>query len=109
MDPSNRTKEALIARTESLCTSIADIRVTDPWAGDGYLSTILRAVKMADSSAHANVPQLEGVHDYATTAQREGRIREQTAGLVRTTQEISTLIRDLQELWLFGGLDTLGE
>jgi hypothetical protein len=26
---------------------------------------------------------------------------------VKTTQDLSTLIRDLQELWLFGGLDTL--
>jgi hypothetical protein len=57
-------------------------------------------------------------------------VREQTAGLVRrnilprscvgagggankgqikTTQDLSTLIRDLQELWLFGGLDTLSD
>lgn len=64
---------------------------------------------MTDSSAYSNVPRLEGVHDYATTAQREGRIQEQTSGLIKTTQDISTLIRDLQELWLFGGLDTLGE
>jgi hypothetical protein len=28
---------------------------------------------------------------------------------IQTTQELSTLIRDLQELWLFGGLDTLAD
>lgn len=28
-------------------------------------------------------------------------------GQIKTTQDIATLIRDLQELWLFGGLDTL--
>jgi hypothetical protein len=28
---------------------------------------------------------------------------------IHTTQELSTLIRDLQELWLFGGLDTLAD
>jgi hypothetical protein len=28
---------------------------------------------------------------------------------IKTTQDLSTLIRDLQELWLFGGLDTLAE
>jgi hypothetical protein len=28
---------------------------------------------------------------------------------VKTTQDLSTLIRDLQELWLFGGLDTLSD
>lgn len=26
---------------------------------------------------------------------------------IKTAQDLSTLIRDLQELWLFGGLDTL--
>ena len=30
-----------------------------------------------------------------------------THGQIKTTQDIATLIRDLQELWLFGGLDTL--
>lgn len=29
------------------------------------------------------------------------------SGQIKTAQDISTLIRDLQELWLFGGLDTL--
>lgn len=28
---------------------------------------------------------------------------------VKTTQDLTTLIRDLQELWLFGGLDTLSD
>lgn len=28
---------------------------------------------------------------------------------IKTAQELSTFIRDLQELWLFGGLDTLAE
>jgi hypothetical protein len=28
---------------------------------------------------------------------------------IKTTQDLSTLIRDLQELWLFGGLDTLSD
>jgi hypothetical protein len=47
--------------------------------------------------------------DYATSAHRELLIREQSAALIRTAQGISTLIRDLQELWLFGGLDTLSD
>jgi hypothetical protein len=28
---------------------------------------------------------------------------------IKTTRDLSTLIRDLQELWLFGGLDTLSD
>jgi hypothetical protein len=32
-----------------------------------------------------------------------------TRGQIKTTQDLSTLIRDLQELWLFGGLDTLSD
>lgn len=28
---------------------------------------------------------------------------------IKTTQDISTFIRDLKELWLFGGLDTLAD
>lgn len=70
---------------------------------------------------------MNAANDYATSAAKELTIREQTAGLVseelglpltvniradhgrqiKTTQDIATLIRDLQELWLFGGLDTL--
>lgn len=32
---------------------------------------------------------------------------ELTEVQIKTTQDIATLIRSLQELWLFGGLDTL--
>ena len=92
-------------------------------AGDGYLSTILKAVKMDGAPPST----MNAATDYATSAAKELTIREQTAGLVsymlglsrmanyhvdhgrqiKTTQDIATLIRDLQELWLFGGLDTL--
>ena len=97
------------ARTEQLCNAIADNRNADPWGGDGYLSTILRAVKMEESSDYAPSGQerLNGAYDYATSAQKELVVKEQAAGLIKTAQDISTLIRDLQELWLFGGLDTL--
>ncbi|KAF1925682.1 uncharacterized protein M421DRAFT_423512 [Didymella exigua CBS 183.55] len=104
MDPSKRTREALLARAEALCDAITpgqDKNVLT--AGDGYLSTILKAVKM-DSAPPSTT---NAANDYATSAARELTIREQTAGLIKTTQDIATLIRDLQELWLFGGLDTL--
>ncbi|OAL48483.1 hypothetical protein IQ07DRAFT_571210 [Pyrenochaeta sp. DS3sAY3a] len=109
MNPSERNKEALLAKTEQLCNAIVDNRNQDPWGGDGYLSTILRAIKMEDSSDYAphGHTRLESAYDYTTSASKELLIREQTAGLIKTAQDISTLIRDLQELWLFGGLDTL--
>ncbi|KAF9691706.1 hypothetical protein EKO04_010506 [Ascochyta lentis] len=104
MDPSKRTKEALLARAEALCDAITPRSDDpDPAAGDGYLSTILKAVKMDGAPPST----MAAANDYATSAAKELTIREQTAGLIKTTQDIATLIRDLQELWLFGGLDTL--
>ncbi|KAH7065860.1 hypothetical protein BKA63DRAFT_166361 [Paraphoma chrysanthemicola] len=109
MNPSERTKEALLARTENLCNAIYDERTRDPWGGDGYLSTILRTVRMEETSAYSEYQKMNEARDYYTSAQKELTIKEQSAGLIKTTQDLSTLIRDLQELWLFGGLDTLQE
>ncbi|OAK97225.1 hypothetical protein IQ06DRAFT_41999 [Phaeosphaeriaceae sp. SRC1lsM3a] len=109
MNPSERTKEALLARTETLCNAIFDERNPDPWGGEGYLSTILRTVRPADTSEFSNIPKISEAKDYYTSAQKELTVREQSAGLIKTTQDLSTLIRDLQELWLFGGLDTLSD
>ncbi|KAJ4983311.1 hypothetical protein SVAN01_11192 [Stagonosporopsis vannaccii] len=104
MDPSKRTKEALLARAEALCDAITPSNDDpDPAAGDGYLSTILKAVKMDGAPPST----MNAANDYATSAAKELTIREQTAGLIKTTQDIASLIRELQELWLFGGLDTL--
>ncbi|KAF3033891.1 hypothetical protein E8E12_003810 [Didymella heteroderae] len=104
MDPSKRTKEALLARAEALCDAITPRQdERDMTAGDGYLSTILKAVKMDGAPPST----MNAANDYATSAAKELTIREQTAGLIKTTQDIAALIRDLQELWLFGGLDTL--
>ena len=86
MNPAERTKEALLAKTEALCTSIMDQRKDDPWGGNGYLSTILRATKMyPDPRFDENDEPIEQKDslDYATSAQRELVIREQAAGLVR--------------------------
>ncbi|KAH7346948.1 hypothetical protein BKA66DRAFT_447774 [Pyrenochaeta sp. MPI-SDFR-AT-0127] len=111
MNPSERTQEALLAKAEQLCSSITDIRNPDPWGGNGYLSTIVRTVKMEDTTDYGpdGPLKIDGAHDYATSAHRELLIKEQTAGLIKTAQDISTFIRDLQELWLFGGLDTLSD
>ncbi|KAH7558700.1 hypothetical protein BM1_04837 [Bipolaris maydis] len=129
MNPSERTKEALLvimspntliraladatsAKTEALCKSIVDNRRDDPWGGDGYLSTILRTVKMHEATEYSSVlnkTEYEPALDYSTSAHKELLIKEQSAALIKTAQDISTLIRDLQELWLFGGLDTLAD
>jgi hypothetical protein len=71
------------ARTETLCNAIYDERSADPWGGDGYLSTILRTVKPADTSDHSTIPKLSEARDFYTSAQKELTVREQTAGLVR--------------------------
>ncbi|KAH9866753.1 hypothetical protein J1614_008446 [Plenodomus biglobosus] len=109
MNPSERTKESLLNKTENLCNAIIDPRNPDPWGGNGYISTILRLTRLADASAYSNVEGLEPGLDYATSAGREVGIKGAAAGLIKTAQDLSTLIRDLQELWLFGGLDTLSD
>ena len=86
------------------------MRSSDPWGGTGYLSTILRATRLSEHSPYADSTSsdvLPGAFDYASSAHRELLIREQTAGLIKTTQELSGLVRELQELWLFGGLETV--
>ncbi|KAG8627170.1 hypothetical protein KVT40_004653 [Elsinoe batatas] len=45
--------------------------------------------------------------DRNTTALLEYRIQVETTGLVRTAEEILALTRQLQEMWLFGQLNTL--
>jgi hypothetical protein len=71
------------ARTEQLCNAIYDERNTDPWGGEGFLSTILRTVKPADTSAHSTIPKISEAKDYYTSAQKELTVREQSAALVR--------------------------
>ncbi|KAF2248152.1 hypothetical protein BU26DRAFT_328137 [Trematosphaeria pertusa] len=45
--------------------------------------------------------------DYSRAAQKELAIKEESSALVTTAQNMAMLVRDLQELWLFGSLDTL--
>ncbi|PVI05032.1 hypothetical protein DM02DRAFT_611137 [Periconia macrospinosa] len=47
--------------------------------------------------------------DYSRMAQRELAIKEDSMAIVKAAQDASVLIRDLQELWLFGSLDTLAD
>jgi hypothetical protein len=100
MNPAERTKEALLgicspllppisalthyttARSESLCNAIYDDRNPDPYGGDGYLSTILRAARLEEKSEHATVQTLGEARDFATSAQKELTIRDQATGLV---------------------------
>jgi hypothetical protein len=58
----------------------------DPWGGTGYLSTILRTVRMQEENDYAETTHstpLEPAFSYATSAQKELVIKEQTAALVR--------------------------
>jgi hypothetical protein len=75
------------AKVDALCTSIYDNRNDDPWGGNGYLSTILRAVKMQDatprSSGQGEVTDLSPSLDYSTSAHRELVIKQQAAAVVR--------------------------
>ncbi|CAI6334397.1 unnamed protein product [Periconia digitata] len=46
---------------------------------------------------------------YSEIAYRELSIKEDTMNIIKAAQSSSTLIRDLQELWLFGSLDTVAD
>ncbi|KAF1968441.1 hypothetical protein BU23DRAFT_572343 [Bimuria novae-zelandiae CBS 107.79] len=45
--------------------------------------------------------------DFSQSAQKELAIKEGALAIVTAAQNTTVLVRDLQELWLFGGLDTL--
>lgn len=106
MNPAERTKEALLgicsplfhytasvfkltfhttARSESLCNAIYDDRNPDPYGGDGYLSNILRAARLEETSENTTLKSLGEARDFATSAQKELTIRDQATGLVRAT------------------------
>lgn len=77
--------DATSAKTEALCKSIVDNRRDDPWGGDGYLSTILRTVKMHEATEYSSVlnkTEYEPALDYSTSAHKELLIKEQSAALV---------------------------
>jgi hypothetical protein len=61
-----------------------------------FSSVFAAAAKPADSTL-------------AEAAHNELRIKEESAALIRSARDMATLIRDLQELWLSGHLDTLAE
>lgn len=95
--PTLRTKDSLLSETDRLCTSIIDPRNPDPYGGTGYLSTILRAIRMQDASPNGvdGRTSLEPRYEYATSAWREAVVRDATAGLV-SRHLIST------HTWYFG-------
>ncbi|PSN74137.1 hypothetical protein BS50DRAFT_567024 [Corynespora cassiicola Philippines] len=87
MDPSKRNAAALHARVDELALNIM-----------GHFSNIF-----ASAREEGDAPA------YATTANKELGIRGESTKLVRAAQDLTTLVRDLQELWLFGSLDTLAD
>ncbi|KAK4502584.1 hypothetical protein PRZ48_006010 [Zasmidium cellare] len=47
--------------------------------------------------------------DRAVTAVTEYQIKTETSALIRAAEDVQTFIRQLQEMWLFGQLNTIGE
>ena len=47
--------------------------------------------------------------DFSQSAQKELAIKEGAVAIITAARKMTMLIRDLQELWLFGGLDTLAD
>ncbi|KAK7551230.1 mediator complex, subunit Med22 [Phyllosticta citricarpa] len=45
--------------------------------------------------------------DFNTTASKKFQMEVETAALIRATEDILTLTRQMQELWLFGQLNTV--
>ncbi|KAF2651567.1 hypothetical protein K491DRAFT_719683 [Lophiostoma macrostomum CBS 122681] len=84
MDPSKRNAEALTRRLDTTCDELMR--------------------NHAHIISHAAIKEQT---DYASTAQNELAITQGSMDLIKNAQDLSTLIRNLQELWLFGALDTL--
>ncbi|KAM3416751.1 hypothetical protein BST61_g8343 [Cercospora zeina] len=47
--------------------------------------------------------------DRGVSAATQYQLQAETAALIRGAEEVQTLIRQVQEMWLFGQLNTLGE
>ncbi|PPJ52014.1 hypothetical protein CBER1_09632 [Cercospora berteroae] len=47
--------------------------------------------------------------DRGVSATAQYQLQAETAALIRGAEEVQTLIRQMQEMWLFGQLNTLGE
>ncbi|CAK4032414.1 hypothetical protein CB0940_08540 [Lecanosticta acicola] len=47
--------------------------------------------------------------DRSATAVVQYQIQSETKALIKSVEDVQSLIRQLQEMWLFGQLDTLGE
>ncbi|KAF2638495.1 hypothetical protein P280DRAFT_471090 [Massarina eburnea CBS 473.64] len=86
MDPKQRNAAALRKRVQEIVASFIQ----------KYQSVLQHAKEDEDS-------------DYSRTAQKELLIKEDAMAIVTTAQNTAILIRDLQELWLFGSLDTLAD
>ncbi|KAF2717340.1 hypothetical protein K431DRAFT_288639 [Polychaeton citri CBS 116435] len=60
---------------------------------------------------YESVVELAGIerNDRNTSAVSQFQMRVDTAALIRAAEDLQSLIRQLQEMWLFGHLSTLGE
>ncbi|KAF2477609.1 uncharacterized protein BDR25DRAFT_2443 [Lindgomyces ingoldianus] len=92
MDPTKHNAAALHARVDKICNALI-----------GHFANVAGAVKEDDPKTKEDPKE----NDYSSTAQKELTINEEIASFIRAGQDLSVLIRELQEVWLFGGLDTL--
>ncbi|KAF1987961.1 hypothetical protein K402DRAFT_392242 [Aulographum hederae CBS 113979] len=63
--------------------------------------------RFQDLVAKALVEPDKATYDH--TALNTMQIEAETRALIRAAEEVLTLTREMQELWLFGHLDTLGK
>ncbi|ORY10748.1 hypothetical protein BCR34DRAFT_340695 [Clohesyomyces aquaticus] len=91
MDPTKHNAAALHERVDKICNALIGNYT-------GITSSLL------PPPASENDPKKL---DYSSTAQNELALNEDIASLIRAGQDLSSLIRELKELWVFGGLDSL--
>ncbi|KAF2002399.1 hypothetical protein P154DRAFT_573973 [Amniculicola lignicola CBS 123094] len=101
MDRSNINAAALRKRVDQLTETMAT----------SFLH-IMQSVSVKDNlEESAKDAGEEGAGDngkeYGQIAEEEAKIKQHTTALIKAVQDTSLFIRELQELWLFGRLDTL--
>ncbi|KAF2015288.1 hypothetical protein BU24DRAFT_461540 [Aaosphaeria arxii CBS 175.79] len=84
MEASGTNADALNQRIDKLCDELMK----------GFLRILACASEDSDTT-------------FSSTAQNELSMVDHVHAFKRSVEELSSLIRDLQQLWLFGSLDTL--
>lgn len=67
-----------------------------------------RSLDPSDRTADSHARSLNGTPDIDAAALNGLKLDTETQGLIRATEALLSLSRQMKELWLFGGLDTMG-